>query len=62
MSRHAKLADYEYVHRRPKCPRDFVRDWNATPREGQYHQVVSADELMQLTGENCSGVPSIGKA
>jgi hypothetical protein len=39
-----------------------VRDWDAAPREGQYHQVVSADEVMQLTGENCSGVPSIGKA
>jgi hypothetical protein len=39
-----------------------VRDWDAAPREGQYHQVVSADEVMQLTGENCSGVSSIGKA
>jgi hypothetical protein len=39
-----------------------VRDWDATPREGQYHQVVSAGKVMQLTGENCSGVPAIGKA
>jgi hypothetical protein len=38
-----------------------VRDRDAAPREGQYHQIVSAGEVMQLAGENCSGVPSIGK-
>jgi hypothetical protein len=38
-----------------------VRDWNAAPRKRQYHQVVSVDEVLQLTGEDNSSVSSIGK-
>jgi hypothetical protein len=39
-----------------------VRDWDAAPGKGQYHHLGSVGEVLQLTGENRSGVPSIGKA
>ncbi len=61
MSRHAELADHEYVHRSRQGPRNFVRDWDAAPRKRQYHQVVSVGELLQLTGQDSSSVSSIGK-
>ncbi len=61
MSRHAKLADHEHVHRSPKRPRDFESDRDAAPGKGQHHQIGSAGEMLQLTREDSSSVSSIGK-
>ena len=58
MSRHAKLADHEHVHRSPKGPRDFESDRHTAPGKGQHHQVGSVGEMLQLTGEDSSGVSS----
>ena len=61
MSRHAKLADHEHVHRGPKGPRDFESDRYTAPGKGKHHEVGSVGEMLQLMREDCAGVSSIGK-
>jgi hypothetical protein len=61
MSRHSKLANHEHVHRSAKRLRHFDGDRYTSTGKGQHHQVGVAGELLQLTGENGSCVPSIGK-
>jgi hypothetical protein len=61
MPGHSKLANHEHVHRSPKRPRNFVRNWYAAPRKGQDHKVVPVGEALQVTGKYRSGVSSIGK-
>jgi len=61
MSGHPKLANHEHVQGSAKRPRDFERDWDAASRKSQHYQVLSAGEVLELTGEDCPSVSSIGK-
>ena len=61
MSGQAKLANHEHIHRSAERPSHLVGDRDAAPRKGQRHQVVSSGDVVQLTGEDGSGVSSIGK-
>jgi hypothetical protein len=50
MSRKAKLADHEDVHRSPERLRHFVRDRDAAPGKGENDQVGAVNEVLEPGG------------
>jgi hypothetical protein len=52
MPRQSKLTDHEHVHRSAKCKGYFMRDWHATARECQNHQVGAVPEVLEPAAED----------